>query len=126
MELFLLAFLFLGVCALLGAAIGWGRGRTIAGFFLGGIFGPIGIVILLLLDRKPRREDCETAMAEPAVRSPSPLTDSPIGRENVEALLDLKRLLDAGVISADEYEVGRKRLLNSSLRGTVESSVRYR
>lgn len=39
-------------CAVLGAALGSSKGRGAAGFFLGFLFGPIGIAIALLLPSK--------------------------------------------------------------------------
>lgn len=40
------------ICGVVGAILGGTRGRPVAGFFLSAMFGPIGMVIVLLLDRK--------------------------------------------------------------------------
>lgn len=56
MELILFACFLFG---LLGAAIGYFRGRVQVGFFLGLLFGPVGVLIVLCLpDIRLRCPEC--------------------------------------------------------------------
>ncbi|MDP3720325.1 MAG: zinc ribbon domain-containing protein [Acidobacteriota bacterium] len=48
MDLLIQYLLWVVVFALVGAAIGQKRGRALAGFFLGGLIGPLGWLVLLL------------------------------------------------------------------------------
>jgi hypothetical protein len=79
---------FLSFLGAIGAAFGSNKGRLKAGFWFGFFFGPIGWLIIAI--------------------GPS-LIDR---RSNAEKLLELKKLLDAGVVSQEEFELRKRDLLS--------------
>ena len=129
MEALELVFLVLAAfgCALLGAYLGSINKRAWTGLFLGLFLGPIGLIIILLI---PRKKSLDNFMGRyspdetiPKYARTKPVLDlSPetkIGhvestrqvRENIEALLNLKKLLDAGVVTQEEFDLKKKVLL---------------
>lgn len=127
------------ICVAIGTILGSNRGRGFAGLFLSAMFGPLGVLMVLLFDKKPSVGSgdhlTDMLLKRPPTSSAGVFPDRPIAtrnpdaipHSNVEALLDLKRLLDAGVISAAEYEERKLPLLNprTAPRATDGSSVRY-
>jgi hypothetical protein len=81
------AVLFLSVLGAIGSAFGSNKGRLKAGFWFGFFFGPIGWLIIAI--------------------GPSYLDR----RTQTEKLLDLKKLLDAGVIEESEFHRRKRDLL---------------
>jgi hypothetical protein len=140
MGFFLAAVFGVFFCAIIGMIVGSTKGRPVAGFFLGGLFGPIGLVIVLLLDRKISSMEEDPFMprytrdyrAESASASTAPTSAAPssaIPHATVEALLDLKRLLDSGVITQAEFDARKKDMLAPQPAvpsRRTESSVRYK
>lgn len=61
------------VCVLIAAGVGFARRRTIEGILLGGLFGPLGIVMTLLLGYRYRYAcpDCGTGVFKSARRCPA-------------------------------------------------------
>lgn len=55
-----IGILFLGclVCAIIGAVIGSSRDNTGSGFVWGGLLGPIGWLLVLFLDQRPKCSQC--------------------------------------------------------------------
>lgn len=137
-ALYVISFGWL-MCVAIGTVLGSNRGRGFAGFFLSAVFGPLGVLMVLLFDKKTSAGSgdhlTDTLLKRPPTSSTGVFPDRPIARRNpdaiphsnVEALLDLKRLLDAGVISTAEYEERKLPLLNTQTppRSTGGSSVRY-
>lgn len=126
MELLTLFVWFVGAifCGAIGGAIGAAKGKGGFGFFLGFIFGPIGILIVAVLPNDKRRDFLSDAMAPAsAQQAPARLQDA------TSALLDLKKLLDAGAITQAEFDSKKKVLLEkigSVRRPAAEpSAVRY-
>ena len=98
--LLLLAFLF----ALVGAAIGASKGRPEAGFFFGGLLGPLGWLIVAVGPNHKQAQPADAPLAQPAVAEAQPAGP-------VEAMLSLKKLLDAGAITPADYEAKKADLL---------------
>ena len=95
-TLFAAAIIF----GLIGSAIGASKGRAGAGFLFGCLLGPIG---WLLIAVGPNHSEKSTV---PPAPMPSAAADSTTDR-----ILDLKKLHDAGAITAAEYDEKKKALL---------------
>lgn len=100
-ECLLVACLF----GLIGAAIGGTKGRPAAGFFFGFLIGPIGWIIVAVGPNERSSNTDDLLMGEP---SPAPRTSI---HNPAESLLALKRVLDAGGISKEEYDRKKNELL---------------
>ena len=88
---------FLFAC--IGGVIGERRGRPATGFFAGLLLGPIGWIWLL----------CDPSMNKPKL--PPEVRVVAAVKPPSEALLDLKKLLDAGAISQADYDAKKAELL---------------
>ena len=111
MEIIGLVFvLFLSV--ILGIWFGAMKKRLWTGFFLGLFLGPIGLIIILLLPKKKSAlEDFMNGDAEDEIFHKGSSSEA---RENIEALLSLKKLLDAGVVTQQEFEKKKRVLLKEN------------
>ena len=63
MEFLIVIFVCL-VCGLIGNAVASDKGRSSAGFWLGFLLGPLGIIIALLLSPLPKKADTVAIAAE--------------------------------------------------------------
>lgn len=93
------------LCGLVGAAIGSAKSRAGFGFFLGLVLGPLGCIIIAVLPGERRRDFMEAISARPGTAQPS-------SADAISALLDLKKLLDAGAVTEAEYSDKKKLLLD--------------
>jgi len=119
-------FLLFGaiISGVIGIAIGSMKGRSGTGGLLGLLLGPIGWIIIAILP-STKQEALTNAMLT-SVRTPPVVTAKSV----TDQLLDLKKLLDAGIIDAAEFEHRKAPLLAQLSRPVVaapaESSVKYR
>ena len=101
--IYLMGLVFtLFVSVILGIWFGAMKKRLWAGFFLGLLLGPIGLVIILLMPKK--KSALDDFMSGDFSAESLPTDSSREARENIEALLSLKKLLDAGVVTQEEFE----------------------
>lgn len=116
MDAFSLLIVFI-VCSLIGAMIGAGRDRTALGFFCGLLIGPIGLIVIALVPKRPSLEErMLSAPSAPPAPAPSPA-------DATAALLDLKKLLDAGAITQAEFDA-KKPILLARIGAPATSSPR--
>ena len=102
MDLTILFFASL-ICGLIGAAIGAHKNRGGAGLFFGLLLGPLGwLIIAVGPDHRP---------AAKPVPAPAPAPVARLSASTTDALLDLKKLLDAGVITQSEFDSKKQTLL---------------
>ena len=107
-ELFGLVLIF-GLSVLLGVWFGVMKKRLWTGFFLGLFLGPIGLIIILLL---PKKESALDKFLNGDFSGETLQTGSSReARNNIEVLLGLKKLLDAGVVTQEEFEKKKRHLL---------------
>ena len=106
--IYLMGLVFtLFVSVILGIWFGAMRKRLWTGFFLGLLLGPIGLVIILLMPKK--KSALDDFMNGDFSAETLPTDSSREARENIEALLSLKKLLDAGVVTQEEFEKKKRR-----------------
>lgn len=86
-----------GVFAVVGALIGNSKNRVGAGAFWGFLLGPIGWIIVLLGPNYSNKTDSSAAAG---------------GSGATAQLLDLKALLDKGVITQQEFDEKKQKLLS--------------
>jgi hypothetical protein len=102
--------IFIGavISGLIGAAIGSNKGRGGAGLFLGFLLGPLGWILVAVGPDNNKKPDEKSPYA--AQKSPQPTV---IQISSADRILSLKRLLDAGAITAIEYQEKKATLLAS-------------
>lgn len=104
------------LCGLIGAAIGSTKGRSGAGFWFGLLLGPLGWLLVAVGPdlRKKVPEQNRDPINGPAVQGLPPegaVASPPPLPTPTDSILALKKLLDAGAITPEEYEAKKKSLL---------------
>jgi hypothetical protein len=105
--------------AFIGRAIGESRGRPELGFFISLLAGPLGWVLVLFLPKSAEVEAIEarrnTATDAATGTAPDgPRANSDAYQRNLSVLDLLERLhglMQSGALTADEYEIQKRRLL---------------
>jgi hypothetical protein len=111
------------LCGFLGGAIGMQKGRGDEGFLLGLFLGLIGVLVAIALKpsagheakRQLEIEQAKSRLAgaatPPALPASSPVQQNPMDGV-VEQLRQIAELRDRGVITSDEFEASKAKLLN--------------
>ena len=123
-------FVILLFCGVVGGAMGGGKGHGTLGFFCGFLIGPVGLIVIALV---PRRRDPLADLSAPRSTAPSltPAASTAPAADATAALLDMKKLLDAGVVTQAEFDAKKKILLDRigvparTVPNPSASSVRY-
>lgn len=97
------------VCAVAGFIIGDAKGRAALGLILGLLLGLIGLLIIALLPAEPRWQGAPQGPTGPTTGGPA------LGTATTSApelrLAQLERLRSRGVLSEEEYQAQRARII---------------
>jgi hypothetical protein len=127
-----------GLCALVGGAIAGAKNAAASGAVLGFFLGPLGIIIACFLDQRPKCPQCKgrnDSTASVCQHCRAPLSSLANGKGErasdslsakdakpppippatlvADEIIKLKTLTDQGIISKEEFESQKRRLLNS-------------
>jgi hypothetical protein len=114
------------VCGVLGITIGSKKGRPIVGLLLGLLFGPLGIVFLLLTRRKTTCPYCVAPIHKDAITCPHCRSNIPAGYQEVPTGNSVAMKI-AATISIIALTAGVAWLsgLDLSLAGKILSTEKY-
>ena len=114
-------FFFWFICAVVVGIIANSRGRSGFGWFLlSAVFSPLLMGILVLALGRPKGQESGPAESpsEPppqwlASREPAPASTTPAARSLADELRKLADLRDTGILTPDEFEAQKQRILNA-------------
>lgn len=114
MEILLMLLAGCIVCGLVGSAVASAKGApTYKGFLWGFIVGPIGWIIAALVLTDSKKAEAEMAVKMEKARALARQQNAPKQQVSVaDELAKLAALRDSGALTADEFDLQKRRLLS--------------